>query len=81
LDRLHQSSRKSSRRLIDNDIVEKNVASWITCPERLEKAGISWRVYQKSSDYDEKRPFDGNYGDNPLAYIWRMGYRVSATRL
>jgi phospholipase C len=55
--------------LIDNDRVEKNVASWTTCPERLEKAGISWRIYQKGLEYDSKRPFIGNYGDNPLVYF------------
>ena len=43
--------------------------SWITCPEHLQKAGISWRVYQKGLDYDSKRPFNGNYGDNPLVYF------------
>jgi phospholipase C len=55
--------------LIDNDLVERNVADWTTCPERLEKAGISWRVYQKSVGDDSKHPFDGNYGDNPLAFF------------
>jgi phospholipase C len=55
--------------LIHNDQIEENVANWTTCPERLEKAGISWRIYQKSLEYDDKRPFDGNYGDNPLAYF------------
>ena len=55
--------------LIDNDISEKCIASWTTCPERLEKAGISWRVYQKGIENDDKRPFDGNYGDNPLLFF------------
>jgi phospholipase C len=55
--------------LIDNDLAEKYVASWITCPERLEKAGISWRIYQKGLEYDGKLPFEGNYGDNPLVYF------------
>lgn len=55
--------------LIGNDLVEKNVANWTTCPERLEKAGISWRIYQQSLENDDKRPFEGNYGDNPLAYF------------
>jgi len=34
-------------------------AAWTTYPERLQKAGISWRLYQ---EYD-------NFGDNSLAYF------------
>jgi phospholipase C len=67
--------------LIDNDIAEKYVASWITCPERLEKAGISWRVYQKGLDYDSKRPFDGNYGDNPLVYFKQYLHSAQDSKL
>ena len=50
---------------------------WSTYPERLQRAGISWKVYQDSgvgltadgfwgwtSD-----PFIGNYGDNSLLYF------------
>ncbi|WIM94268.1 alkaline phosphatase family protein [Actinoplanes oblitus] len=50
---------------------------WTTYPERLEKAGVSWKVYQDiglgltaagswgwTSD-----PFIGNYGDNSLLYF------------
>jgi len=55
--------------IVTNDLAEKNIASWTTCPERLEKAGISWRVYQQGVGDDDKKPFDGNYGDNPLAYF------------
>ncbi|AEV86572.1 phospholipase C [Actinoplanes sp. SE50] len=52
---------------------------WTTYPERLEKAGVSWKVYQDvglgltaagswgwTSD-----PFIGNYGDNALLYFHR----------
>ena len=67
--------------LIDNDIAEKYVASWITCPERLEKAGISWRVYQKGIDNDSKRPFDGNYGDNPLVYFKQYLHSAQDSKL
>ncbi|MEU1823310.1 phosphocholine-specific phospholipase C [Streptomyces abikoensis] len=36
--------------------------SWTTYPERLEAAGISWRVYQQQDNYD----------DNPLAWFTRF---------
>jgi phospholipase C len=50
---------------------------WSTYPERLERAGISWKVYQDSGvgldaagfwGWTED-PFIGNYGDNSLLYF------------
>ena len=44
--------------------------TWTTYPERLEKEGISWQVYQEGigKNYGEidGDPFTGNYGDNAL---------------
>jgi phospholipase C len=51
---------------------------WSTYPERLERAGISWRVYQDSGvgldaagfwGWTGDEPFIGNYGDNSLLYF------------
>lgn len=51
---------------------------WSTYPERLERAGISWRVYQDSGvgldaagswGWTDSEPFIGNYGDNSLLYF------------
>ncbi|MEE4591356.1 phospholipase C, phosphocholine-specific [Streptomyces sp. DSM 41524] len=50
---------------------------WTTYPERLEKAGISWKVYQDIGDgLDAKGgwgwiddAYRGNYGDNSLLYF------------
>ena len=50
---------------------------WSTYPERLERAGISWKVYQDIGlGLDEKGvwgftddPYIGNYGDNALLYF------------
>ena len=67
--------------LIDNDVTEKCIASWTTCPERLEKAGISWRVYQKGIENDDKRPYEGNYGDNPLLYFRQYIESAAGSRL
>lgn len=41
--------------------------SWSTYPERLQKAGISWQVYQEGTEISLEKPFEGNYGDNALA--------------
>jgi len=50
---------------------------WSTYPERLQKAGISWKIYQDSGvgldaagfwGWTED-PYIGNYGDNSLLYF------------
>jgi phospholipase C len=51
--------------------------SWTTYPERLERAGISWKIYQDQGDgLDAKGSWGwtsdayiGNYGDNSLLYF------------
>jgi len=47
--------------VIDND--ESKARTWTTYPERLEAAGVSWKVYQEADNYD----------DNALA--WFEQYR------
>ncbi|MFD0275349.1 phosphocholine-specific phospholipase C [Kitasatospora sp. NPDC127111] len=50
---------------------------WTTYPERLEKAGISWKVYQDVGDGLDAAggwgwigdAYRGNYGDNSLLYF------------
>ncbi|WP_409483667.1 phosphocholine-specific phospholipase C [Arsenicicoccus dermatophilus] len=50
---------------------------WTTYPERLEQAGVSWKVYQdEGTGLDAKGswgwtqdPYVGNYGDNSLLYF------------
>ncbi|MFF7726647.1 phosphocholine-specific phospholipase C [Streptomyces sp. NPDC008001] len=50
---------------------------WTTYPERLEKAGVSWKVYQDQGDGLDKAggwgwtgdAYRGNYGDNSLLYF------------
>ncbi|GLU33490.1 phospholipase C [Trinickia caryophylli] len=51
--------------------------SWSTCPEMLQAAGITWKIYQDvglgldaSGSWGWTRdPFVGNYGDNSLLYF------------
>ncbi|MEU8888442.1 phosphocholine-specific phospholipase C [Streptomyces sp. NPDC048442] len=50
---------------------------WTTYPERLEKAGVSWKVYQDIGDGLDagghwgwiEDAYRGNYGDNSLLYF------------
>jgi len=51
---------------------------WQTYPERLQAAGISWKIYQDIGDGLDKAgvwgftsdPYIGNYGDNSLLYFF-----------
>ena len=51
--------------------------AWTTFPERLEAAGVSWKVYQDVGDGLDKagnwgcadNAYIGNYGDNSLMYF------------
>jgi phospholipase C len=52
--------------------------NWRTYPERLEAAGVTWKVYQDEGSgldaahnwgWDIVHPFVGTYGDNPLLYF------------
>ncbi|MFI5706904.1 phosphocholine-specific phospholipase C [Kribbella sp. NPDC051620] len=50
---------------------------WTTYPERLEKAGVSWKIYQDMGDGLDANgswgwiedAYRGNYGDNSLLYF------------
>ncbi|KNB50542.1 phosphocholine-specific phospholipase C [Streptomyces caatingaensis] len=56
---------------------EEKGYGWTTYPERLEKAGVSWKVYQDAGDGLDAAghwgwtgdPYIGNYGDNSLLYF------------
>ncbi|MGB9416552.1 MAG: phospholipase C, phosphocholine-specific [Acidobacteriaceae bacterium] len=56
---------------------EESGYGWTTYPERLQKAGVSWKVYQDAGlglDAAGKwgqaeDPYIGNYGDNALLYF------------
>jgi len=51
--------------------------SWTTYPERLERAGVSWKIYQDAGDGLDATgswgwtndAYIGNYGDNSLLYF------------
>ena len=58
--------------IIDNTPAFNNIIlSWTTYPERLEAAGISWKVYQEEDNYD----------DNALAWFKQYGYAPTSSPL
>jgi phospholipase C len=64
--------------VIDNSPAFGNaILSWTTYPERLQRAGISWQVYQEEDNYDDNalawfKQFAGAPASSPL---WRQGMR------
>jgi phospholipase C len=60
----------------DNSPAYDNVTlSWTTYPERLQRAGVSWQVYQEEDNYDDNtlawfRQFVGAQVSSPL---WQRG--------
>lgn len=63
---------------------------WSTYPERLERAGISWKVYQDigvglNADgfwgWTGDKPYIGNYGDNSLLYFHQYQNAAAGTAL
>jgi phospholipase C len=58
--------------IIDNTPAFNNIIlSWTTYPERLEAAGISWKVYQEEDNYD----------DNALAWFTQFGNASTSSPL
>jgi len=60
-------------------------AAWRTFPERLEDAGISWRIYQNEVSYDsgfrgEEDAWLANFGDNPIEWFTQFNIRFAASR-
>ncbi len=56
------------------DVDYGSTASWKTFPERLEEAGVSWRVYQNELSVDSGLTGEGdawlqNFTDNPLEWF------------
>src|SRR5260370_14551775 len=60
-------------RVTDNSPAYNNVTlSWTTYPERLQRAGVSWQVYQEEDNYDDNalawfRQFAGAPVSSPLS--------------
>lgn len=60
--------------MTNGELDHRNLGSWTTFPERLQAAGISWKVYQNeialpTGFRGEEASWLGNFGDNPLEYF------------
>jgi phospholipase C len=62
----------------DNSPAHNNVTlSWTTYPERLERAGVSWQVYQEEDNYDDNAlAWFKQFGSAPATSpLWQRGMR------
>ena len=75
----------------NSDVTYSETANWTTYPERLEAAGVSWRVYQNelslpSGLTNDEDAWLSNFTDNPLEWFdqyhvgVRPGYRETVQR-
>ncbi|MGV3616256.1 MAG: phosphocholine-specific phospholipase C [Fimbriimonas sp.] len=69
----------SPARVQNGDTDYGREAAWKTYPERLEEAGVSWRIYQNEISLDsgfvgEEDSWLSNFTDNPIE--WFSQYRV-----
>ena len=55
----------------DSPAFDNVILSWTTYPERLQRAGLSWQVYQEEDNYD----------DNALAWFKQFGHVATSSPL
>ncbi len=72
-------------RVQNGDTDYDSEAAWPTFPERLEDAGVSWRVYQNeislySGLSGEEDAWLANFTDNPLEWMSQHSVRFSKSR-
>src|SRR5690606_35267655 len=64
----------------NGEVTYNKEASWTTFPERLEDAGISWKVYQNEVSLPtnvEDSSLLANFTDNNLEWFTQFGVRFS----
>lgn len=68
----------------NSDVDYGSEAKWTTLPERLEDAGIAWRIYQNELSLDtglgsEEESWLANFTDNPIEWFTQYQVRFSST--
>ncbi len=58
----------------NSEVTYTRTANWTTFPERLEEAGVSWKIYQNELSLDtglddEEEGWLANYTDNPIEWF------------
>ncbi len=76
---------KHPARVMNGDTDYDVEAAWTTYPERLEKAGVSWKIYQNEISLDsgfvgEEDAWLSNFTDNPIEWFTQYRVRFSKSR-
>jgi phospholipase C len=79
-----KQSADSPAMVYNDDVDYGRWQSWPTFPERLEEAGVSWKIYQneislESGLGDEHNAWLANFGDNPIEWFTQYGVRFART--
>jgi phospholipase C len=77
-----QQNAHAPAHVLNSDADHDTNVSWTTFPERLEDAGVSWKVYQNELSVEvgfskEEEAWLSNFGDNPLEYFTQYNVRLS----
>ncbi len=80
-----QQNANSPAKVRNEDVDYDAPARWTTFPERLEEAGVSWRIYQNeislpSGLTDEENVWLGNFSDNPIEWFPQFDVQLANKR-
>jgi len=80
-----RANASDTARVLNDDTDYGVEAAWKTFPERLEDAGVSWRIYQNeisidSGLVDEHDAWLTNFTDNPIEWFTQYRVRFGKTR-
>lgn len=76
---------KHPARVMNGDTDYDAEAAWTTYPERLEAAGVSWKIYQNEISLDtgfngDEDAWLSNFTDNPIEWFTQYRVRFSKSR-
>jgi phospholipase C len=77
-----EQSPESWPHLLNSEVDFDSEVSWKTYPERLEEAGVSWKIYQnelgiRTELTGEAEAWLSNFGDNPIEHFLQYGVRFA----
>ncbi|MGH7617736.1 MAG: alkaline phosphatase family protein, partial [Gemmatimonadaceae bacterium] len=80
-----REDRAAFPRVQNEDTVYDKEAAWRTFPERLEDAGVSWRIYQNEISIDsgldaQEDAWLSSFGDNPIEWFTQFNIRFAPSR-
>jgi phospholipase C len=77
-----EQSPEAKAHVYNEELDHGHLVNWTTFPERLEDAGVSWKIYQNEIDLPtgmsgEANNWLCNFGCNPIEYVSQFNVRYS----